>query len=201
MYAPRFFVSSQQRFGVTDIKALCASWTNSVIALRQLSATALFYLEDSGRIHPRRREESGGGRQGWGGGGWRERQRDRDRERQRERTLLLLFLCFFSSPWACPMQIGLGQERYSNYLTPLSQKEKKIDFLSTCTERLLWCTLGPNPTKSLDNSPPALAPCLGPRSPGNEDLPARHRHQLPPAKPHGEGRRARGRNHSFSSGH
>ena len=49
-------VSSQQRFGVTDIKALGASlgsWTNCVTALRQISATALFYLEDSRRIHPR----------------------------------------------------------------------------------------------------------------------------------------------------
>ena len=51
-------VSPQQRFGVTDIKALGASqlsggsWTNRVIALRQISVTALFYLEDSRRIHP-----------------------------------------------------------------------------------------------------------------------------------------------------
>ena len=29
------------------------SWTNRVIALRQISVTALFYLEDSRRIHPR----------------------------------------------------------------------------------------------------------------------------------------------------
>ena len=36
------------------------SWTNHVIALRQISVTVLFYLEDSWRIHPRRREESGG---------------------------------------------------------------------------------------------------------------------------------------------
>ena len=52
-------VSSQQRFRVTDIKALGTSqlsglsWTNHVIALRQISVTALFYLEDSRRIHPR----------------------------------------------------------------------------------------------------------------------------------------------------
>ena len=31
-----------------------------VIALRQISVTVLFYLEDSRRIHPQRREESGG---------------------------------------------------------------------------------------------------------------------------------------------
>ena len=29
------------------------SWTNRVIALRQISVTTLFYLEDSRRIHPR----------------------------------------------------------------------------------------------------------------------------------------------------
>ena len=29
------------------------SWTNGVIALRQISVTALFYLKDSRRIHPR----------------------------------------------------------------------------------------------------------------------------------------------------
>ena len=65
--APWFFVWSQQRFGVTDIKVPSArhssrSWTNRVIALRQISVTALFYLEDSRGIRPRRREESGGAR-------------------------------------------------------------------------------------------------------------------------------------------
>ena len=47
-------VLTQQRFGVMDIKALRASlgsWTNRVIALRQISVTALFYLEDSRKIH------------------------------------------------------------------------------------------------------------------------------------------------------
>ena len=68
MYVPRFFVLSQQRFGVTDIKALrcvtaLGSWTDRVtalrsqmdhvIALRQISVTALFYLEDSRKIHLR----------------------------------------------------------------------------------------------------------------------------------------------------
>ena len=65
---PRFCVSSQQRFGVTDIKAPSAchssrvldrpcyvivlrSRTDRVIALRPISVTALFYLEDSRKIH------------------------------------------------------------------------------------------------------------------------------------------------------
>ena len=57
VYAPQFFVSSQQRFGAMDIKALggvtaLGSWTSCVIGLRQISVTALFYLEDSRRIHP-----------------------------------------------------------------------------------------------------------------------------------------------------
>ena len=57
VYVPQFFVSSQQRFGAKDIKALggitaLGSWTSCVIGLRQISVTALFYLEDSRRIHP-----------------------------------------------------------------------------------------------------------------------------------------------------
>ena len=84
------FVSSQQRFGVRGIKALgtsqllglgqtmliaLRSGTARVTALREISVTALFYLEDSRRIHPRRREERGGARQraGWGWGVEREK--------------------------------------------------------------------------------------------------------------------------------
>ena len=63
---PRFLVSSQQRFGMTDIKAprhvtALRSWTDRVIvlrsrmdhviALRQISVSALFYLEESRKIH------------------------------------------------------------------------------------------------------------------------------------------------------
>ena len=68
------------------------SWTNRVIALRQISVTALFYLEDSRRIHPRsvracqpkdlkRVEEYMG-----------EGERERERERARESALWLLLL-------------------------------------------------------------------------------------------------------------
>ena len=57
------------------------SWTNRVIALRQISVTALFYLEDSRRV--RERESA---------------------------SVWLLLLYVFSSTWACPMQIGLSQE-------------------------------------------------------------------------------------------
>ena len=63
VYVPRFFVLSQQRFGATDIKALCfnvtalGSWTNRATALRQISVTAPFYLEDSRRIQDSKRRE------------------------------------------------------------------------------------------------------------------------------------------------
>ena len=92
------------------------SWTNHVIALRQISVTVLFYLEDSWRIHPRRREESGGARQcaacsGEGGG---EREREGTHEGGREREPFgPSFYMFFSSSSACHMQIGLRQERIS----------------------------------------------------------------------------------------
>ena len=63
VYDPRFFVSSQQRFGATDIKALDASalgsWTNCATALRQISVTALFYLEDSRRVREKRAHACG----------------------------------------------------------------------------------------------------------------------------------------------
>ena len=106
------------------------SWTNRATALRQISVTAPFYLEDSRRIQDLKRIEW---RSVWGG---RERVRERQRETERENThtqeresererekertharervhekvLWLLLLYVFSSTWACPMQIGLSQE-------------------------------------------------------------------------------------------
>jgi len=69
------------------------SWTNRATALRQISVTALFYLEDSRRERGRERKE-----------------RMHVGERVREKPLWLLFYMFFSSTWACPMQIWLSQE-------------------------------------------------------------------------------------------
>ena len=158
MYVPRFFVSSQQRFGATDVKApgchSSRSWTNRVIALRQISVTALFYLEDSRRIHPRnvrtcqpkgwkRREW----RRVWGererrervrererahacGQGKREKETKRKREREREQALWLLLLYVFSSTWAFPMQIGLSQECGLFYLkSSLQSLDLSLTFL------------------------------------------------------------------------
>ena len=92
---------------------------DSVIALRQICVTALFYLEDSRRIHPqsvracqpkdlKRREW----RSAWG----REREGETEKERrhagekERQQALWLLLLYVFL-PWACPVQVGLSQER------------------------------------------------------------------------------------------
>ena len=119
VYVPWFFVSSQQRFGATDIKALGASQLSglgqTMLQLRQISVTAPFYLEDSRRIQDLKRREW---RSVWGGvGGERERERERERkerthggERVQKKALWLLLLYVFSSTWACPMQIGLSQE-------------------------------------------------------------------------------------------
>ena len=99
VYVPRFFVSSQQRFGGMDTKTLGAS---QLLGLGQTVLqlfTALFYLEDSRRV-----------REG-------ERKRDRERkerthagERVRQRALWLLLLYVFFLHLACPMQTGLSQE-------------------------------------------------------------------------------------------
>ena len=67
------------------------SWTNCATALRQISVTALFYLEDSRRERERKERTHAG-------------------ERVREKALWLLLLYVFSSTWACPIQIGLSQE-------------------------------------------------------------------------------------------
>ena len=129
VYVPRFFVSSQQRFGATDIKALTALgvWTNRVIALRQISVTALFYLEDSRRIHPqslRACQPKDLKRRQWRNVLGREREKvregererahacGRERERQRVRKRFGSSFYVFSSTWACPMQIRLSQECY-----------------------------------------------------------------------------------------
>ena len=121
VYVPWFFVSSQQRFGATDIKALGASqvsWTKHVIALRQISVTALFYLEDSRRTHPQsvracqpKDLKGREWRSAWGRERERERERERDsarmRERKRERErfgssfyMFLLHLGLHYANWA-----------------------------------------------------------------------------------------------------
>ena len=111
MYAPWFCLLTTKIWSNRHLSPRCitalGSWTNRVIALRPISGTALFYLEDSRRIHPwsvracqpkfAKRMEERASRHG----------RQRGRGRARARALWLLFLCF-SSPWACPMQIGLA---------------------------------------------------------------------------------------------
>ena len=98
-------VSSQQKFEVTDIKALGASQLLDNPCYS--SQTDQFYLENKGKyilevwghfdpkdVKRRQRETetaSAGGRE-----------RERERERERDLALWLLFLCFFS-PLACPV--------------------------------------------------------------------------------------------------
>ena len=99
------------------------SWTNPVIALRQISVTALFYLEDSRRIHPRsvracqpkglkERER----RSAWGRGREREGERELTHMGEKERKRFGSSFYAFSFTWACLMQIGLSQERSFFYL-------------------------------------------------------------------------------------
>ena len=137
-------VSSQQRFGVTDIKALGAS---QLSGLGQTSVTALFYLEDSRRIHPRRvracqpkdtkrrewRSMPAHGRErervhAHGGErhtqGEKEKEKGHARGREREKALWLFL------PRACPMQIGLSQECCSFYLkSSLRSSDLPLTFL------------------------------------------------------------------------
>ena len=94
------------------------SWMDHVIALRQISVTALFYLEDSRKIHLRgmraRRSKDEKRRVpqravwgwGWEGAGWGEGAGE---------PFGSSFYMFFSSPWACRMQIGLSQECCSTW--------------------------------------------------------------------------------------
>ena len=125
-----------------------------VIALREISVTALFYLEYSRKIHlwgvrargskdAKRRVPHGAGD---GGGGGREREREKacthawERERESERVHALMgererkafgssFYMFFSSPWACPMQTGLSQECCPTRKSSLRSSDLPLTFL------------------------------------------------------------------------
>ena len=61
------------------------SWTNRATALRQISVTAPFYLEDSRRIQDSKRRER---RSAWGG-----RKREKERERERARAMMVQCVC------------------------------------------------------------------------------------------------------------
>ena len=85
-------------------------------ALRQISVTAPFYLEDSRRIQDLKRREW---RSAWGGGeGGRERERERERERAstcthvgdrvREKALWLLLYMFFPPLGPALCKLGLA---------------------------------------------------------------------------------------------
>ena len=107
MKAPSACHSSQ----VLDRLCYSSQVSNGLIALRQISVTALFYLEDSRKIHLwgmrawqpkdlKRREW----RSAWERERGREREREREREsactreREREKVVWLLLLYFFPPP-------------------------------------------------------------------------------------------------------
>ena len=111
MYVPQFFVSSQQRFGVTDIKAprrvtalgsctdcviALRSQMDRVIALRQISVTAVFYLEDSRKIHL----------QGMRARRSKDTRRRGPSTRGRERAGSGSSVYMFVSLWACLRKLG-----------------------------------------------------------------------------------------------
>ena len=97
MFVPRFFVSSQQRFGATDIKALGVSQLlglgQTVLQLLGKSVLQLHFIYKIAGESKTQREESGGVR----GEGERERECARacGRESPRESTLAPPFICFF----------------------------------------------------------------------------------------------------------
>ena len=91
----------------TDHVIALRSRTDHVIARREISVTALFYLEDSRKIHLR------GMRASWSKDVER-RAPPRAGESEGASPLAPLFICFFF-PGACPMQIGLRQERCSTW--------------------------------------------------------------------------------------
>ena len=102
----------------TDRVIALRSRTDHVIALREISVTALLYLEDSRKIHLRG-VRACGSKDAKGRTPHRAGERERERMsvgthgRERESPLAPIFIWFFSSPWACPMQIGVRLERCS----------------------------------------------------------------------------------------
>ena len=93
---------------VTDVR----SWTDRVIALKsvlQLSVTALFIVDNSRKVHLR-------GVRARGSKDAKRRVPHRSGETEsvwKKKSFGSSF--YFSSPWACPMQIGLRQERCSTW--------------------------------------------------------------------------------------
>ena len=94
MYVPRFFVSSQQRFGATDIKALGVSQPLGLEqTVPQLLGKSVLQLEEKrveecvGRERERLRERETERERAWA--------HERGRESPRESSLAPPFICFF----------------------------------------------------------------------------------------------------------
>ena len=85
------------------------SWTDRVIALREISVTSQCC---SSILFRRQQENPSSKHEGMSTQRHEEKRapgRGRERERERE-PFSSSFYMLFSSPWACPMQIGLRQE-------------------------------------------------------------------------------------------
>ena len=110
VYAPRFLSRPNKDLEWRTLKppqhvTALGSWTDCIIALRQISVTALFYLDHSRKIHL------------WGVRAGRSKDVKRRAPQcagERE-PFVSSFYMFFSSPWACLMQIGPGQECCSTW--------------------------------------------------------------------------------------
>ena len=125
VYTPRFCLITTKIWN--DIKALACHSSRVLdrpcyMALRQISVTALFYLENSKRIHPQgwghadsktQRGESGGARQR--AVGVEVGRGEREREREKACALAPLFICFFL-PLGLPSVSRASQEYCLFYL-------------------------------------------------------------------------------------
>ena len=109
VYAPRFLSHHNKDLEWRTLKpprcvTALGSRTDRVIALRQISVTALFYLEDSRKIH------LWGVRARWSKDTKRRApQRVGERERERASPLAPLFICFFLPPGPVLCKLGLAR--------------------------------------------------------------------------------------------
>ena len=134
MYVPRFFVSSQQRFGATDIKALGASQLSAlrqtVLQLLSKSVLQLYFIYKIGGESKTRREESGEVR----GEGEREREKERERactrERESERKRFgSSFYMFFPPPGPALCKLGLARSAVCSFCSTRSLHSGPRTFL------------------------------------------------------------------------
>ena len=128
VYAPWFCLVTTKIWSDGHLSSWCitalGSGTNRVIALRQMSVTALFYLEDSRRTHPQsvracqpKDLKGREWRSAWGRERERERERERDSARMRERKRERVgssFCMFLPPPGPALCKLGLVRSAVSS---------------------------------------------------------------------------------------